>query len=109
DWLLLDSELLPWSAKAGALIKDQYATVGAAAHAAMPAALNTLDAGIGRGLDLAELRTRMAARAANADAFTEAYRRYCWPVDRLDGIQLAPFMVLASEGASHTARDHGWH
>jgi protein phosphatase len=109
DWLLLDCELLPWSAKAGALIKSEYATVGAAARAALPTVLNTIDAGIGRGLDLAELRTRMAARAANAAAFTEAYRRYCWPVDGLDGIQLAPFMVLASEGASHTARDHGWH
>ncbi|SDY42297.1 polynucleotide 3'-phosphatase /polynucleotide 5'-hydroxyl-kinase /polynucleotide 2',3'-cyclic phosphate phosphodiesterase [Micromonospora pattaloongensis] len=109
DWLLLDCELLPWSAKAGALIKGQYAAVGAAARAALPTALSALDAGIGRGLDLSELRARTAARAANAGAFTEAYRRYCWPIDGLDGIQLAPFMILASEGASHTARDHGWH
>jgi hypothetical protein len=109
DWLLLDCELLPWSAKAGALIKGQYAAVGAAARAALPSALSALDAGIGRGLDLTELRDRMAARAANADAFTAAYRRYCWPVDGLNGIQLVPFMVLASEGASHAARDHGWH
>jgi polynucleotide kinase-phosphatase len=109
DWLLLDCELLPWSAKAGALIKGQYAAVGAAARAALPSALSALDAGIDRGLELGELRTRMAARAANAEAFTEAYRRYCWPVDGLDGIQLAPFMVLASEGASHATRDHGWH
>jgi hypothetical protein len=36
DWLALDCELLPWSAKAIGLIKDQYASVGAAAHAAMP-------------------------------------------------------------------------
>jgi protein phosphatase len=109
DWLLLDCELLPWSAKAETLIKGQYATVGAAARAALPSALDALDAGIGRGLDLAGLRTRTAARAANADAFTQAYRRYCWPVDGLGGIQLAPFMLLASEGASHAARDHGWH
>ncbi|GII22765.1 polynucleotide kinase-phosphatase [Planosporangium mesophilum] len=109
DWLLLDCEVLPWSAKAESLIKGQYAAVGAAARAALPSSLDVLDAGIGRGLDLAGLRTRTAARAANAEAFTRAYRRYCWPVDGLEGIQLAPFMVLASEGASHAARDHGWH
>ena len=37
DWLLLDSEILPWSAKAGDLLRDQYAAVGAAARAALPA------------------------------------------------------------------------
>ena len=37
--------------------------------------------------------------AANADAFTDAYRRYVWPTDGLDGVQLAPFQVLATEGA----------
>ena len=33
EWLLLDCELLPWSAKAGELIRSQYAGVGAAAPA----------------------------------------------------------------------------
>src|SRR5690606_1270066 len=37
DWVLLDAELLPWSAKAGPLIRDQYAPVGAAARAALSA------------------------------------------------------------------------
>ena len=36
-WLLLDGELLPWSAKAGQLLRDQYAAVGAAARASLPA------------------------------------------------------------------------
>ncbi len=31
DWLLLDAELLPWSAKAEELLRSQYAAVGAAA------------------------------------------------------------------------------
>ena len=38
DWLLLDAELLPWSAKAGDLVRAQYAAVGAAARAALPQA-----------------------------------------------------------------------
>src|SRR5690554_2386959 len=38
DWIALDGEMLPWSAKARSLIRDQYASVGAAARAALPAA-----------------------------------------------------------------------
>jgi protein phosphatase len=109
DWLLLDAELLPWSAKAIGLIREQYASVGAAAGRALPGALAELDRAARRGLDVADLRERVASRLANASAFTEAYRRYCWSTDGLDGVRLAPFAVLASERASHAARDHGWH
>ncbi|MEV4184631.1 polynucleotide kinase-phosphatase, partial [Streptosporangium canum] len=38
DWLALDCELLPWSAKAEGLIRSQYASVGAAARTALPEA-----------------------------------------------------------------------
>ncbi|MGW6421295.1 polynucleotide kinase-phosphatase [Nocardia sp. NPDC055053] len=108
-WLLLDCELLPWSAKAGGLIRTQYAAMGAAARSALPPAVAALDAGLSRGLDLGDLRARTAARAGNAADFTTAYRRYCWPTTDLDGIQIAPFAVLAAEGASYAGRDHGWH
>ena len=43
SWLLLDAELLPWSAKAGQLLRDQYAAVGAAARASLPAAIGVLE------------------------------------------------------------------
>jgi polynucleotide kinase-phosphatase len=109
DWLLLDAELLPWSAKALALIREQYASVGAAAGRALPSALEHLDRAAERGIDVTDLRGRVASRLDNASAFTEAYRRYCWDTDGLDGVRLAPFAVLASERASHAARDHGWH
>ncbi len=51
DWLLLDCELLPWSAKALRLIQEQYASVGAAATAALPAVLDVLEATAARGVD----------------------------------------------------------
>ncbi|MGH3124506.1 MAG: polynucleotide kinase-phosphatase, partial [Streptosporangiaceae bacterium] len=35
-WVLLDCELMPWSVKAGDLLRHQYASVGAAARAALP-------------------------------------------------------------------------
>jgi protein phosphatase len=109
SWLLLDAEIMPWSAKAGQLLRDQYAAVGAAAGAALPAAVAVLSAALSRGLDVAELLERTSARLRNSGGFTAAYQRYCWPVSGLDGVRVAPFQVLASEGASHAARPHSWH
>ena len=109
DWLLFDAELLPWSAKAGELIRSHYASVGAAAGAALPAAVDVLSRAVARGLDVGALRDRMVDRAANAALFTAAYRRYVRPTDGLDGVTLAPFAVLAAEGANLAVRDNGWH
>jgi protein phosphatase len=109
DWLLLDAELLPWSAKAEDLLRSQYAAVGAAARSALPAAVGALQAASARGIDVGELLTRTASRADNAAAFTDAYRRYVWPTSGLEGVQLAPFQLLASEGRTWTDSDHGWH
>ena len=44
-----------------------------------------------------------------ADLYVEAYRRYCWPVESLADLKLAPFHLLASEGAVHSAKSHTWH
>ena len=35
---------------------------------------------------------------ATPTRFVDAYRRYVWPTDGLDGVQLAPFQVLAARG-----------
>ncbi|RJL34640.1 polynucleotide kinase-phosphatase [Bailinhaonella thermotolerans] len=110
DWLVLDAELLPWSAKATRLIQDQYASVGAAAGAALPAAEAALRAAAARGLDVSALLERTTRRAANAARFREAYGRYCWPVSGLDGVRLAPFQILACEGRTPAATEpHTWH
>ncbi len=109
SWLLLDAELLPWSAKAGALIRDQYATVGAAARRALPAAVSALEQASHRGLDVADLLARTALRETNAAAFTAAYRRYCWPTDGLGGVRIAPFQLVAYEGTACHRLPHAWH
>ncbi|WP_436698644.1 polynucleotide kinase-phosphatase [Nocardioides sp. BYT-33-1] len=110
DWLVLDCELLPWSAKALGLIKDQYAAVGAAAREALPAAADVLARAAARGLDVAAAADRMARRQADAAAFREVYAAYCRPTDGLDGVTVAPFQVLAAEGRvlAHT-EPHPWH
>jgi protein phosphatase len=109
DWLALDCELLPWSAKAGELLRGQYAPVGAAAAAAARAQTRVLAAAAGRGLDVAGLLERSREREDAAARFVAAYRRYCWRVDSVDDLKLAPFQVLAGEGEAHALRGHGWH
>ena len=49
------------------------------------------------------------SRLRNADAFTDAYRRYCWTTNGLDGVRIAPFQLLATEGKTYHDRDHLWH
>jgi protein phosphatase len=109
DWVLLDAELLPWSAKAGDLVRSQYAAVGAAARTALPAAVAALEQAADRGLDVGEVLDRQRRRVGDAEAFTQVYRRYCWPTDGLTGVSFAPFQLLATAGTTYADRPHAWH
>ncbi|MFI2506254.1 polynucleotide kinase-phosphatase [Streptomyces sp. NPDC018972] len=106
DWLLLDAELMPWSLKASGLLRSQYAAVGAASGAVFPGALAALESAAARGVEVEDLLNRQRERADSAAAFTDAYRRYCWTTDGLDGVRLAPFQILAVQGRSLAALPH---
>ncbi|MEU1002502.1 polynucleotide kinase-phosphatase [Streptomyces tibetensis] len=106
DWLLLDAELMPWSLKASGLLRSQYAAVGAASGAVLPQALAALQGAAARGVDVAGLLSRTGERATDAAAFTEAYRRYCWTTDGLEGVRLAPFQILAVQGRNLAGLPH---
>jgi protein phosphatase len=109
DWLALDCEVLPWSAKAQALLRET----------------NTPHRGRRRGRPQrrragphrrrrARLRRRRPARRAprpkeRVDKYRAAYRGYCWPVNGPEDHRIAPFHLLASEGGAHVDRDHVWH
>jgi protein phosphatase len=108
DWVCLDCELMPWSAKAQELLRQQYAPTGAAARAALPAVVEALTAAQAN-TDVAALLQQYREREEVAGLYVEAYRRYCWTVHSLTDLKLAPFHLLASEGAVHTAKDHLWH
>ncbi|MGH2391862.1 MAG: polynucleotide kinase-phosphatase [Chloroflexota bacterium] len=109
DWVVLDCELMPWSAKAQDLLRQQYAAVGAASGAALPAAITSLEQARTRGAEIGAVLDHFQQRAAMAERYVEAYRRYCWSVASVDDLKLAPFHILASEGAVHSDRDHVWH
>ncbi|WP_329268390.1 polynucleotide kinase-phosphatase [Streptomyces pseudovenezuelae] len=106
DWLLLDAELMPWSLKAAGLLRSQYAAVGAASGAVFPGALAALQGAADRGVDVSDLLARQRDRADAASAFTDAYRRYCWTTEGLDGVRLAPFQILAVQGRSLAGLPH---
>jgi len=109
SWLCLDCEFMPWSAKAQELLKQQYAAVGTAAIAANAEALTQLEVAEARGVDVGALVANARRRHDTIQRYREAYRRYCWPVQGVSGLKLAPFHLLASEGAVHVDKDHRWH
>jgi protein phosphatase len=100
---------MPWSAKAQALLQQQYAAVGAASRAALAETLTALKPAAERDATAAALLDRFQARADATSRYVDAYRGYCWPVRSVDDLKLAPFHLLATEGAVHVQRDHVWH
>jgi protein phosphatase len=105
DWFCIDCELMPWSAKAQELLKNQYAAVGAASLASLSSSLGTAK-GSPAPADLVE---RLETRLGDSVKFIDAYRRYCWQVTSIEDYKLAPFHLLACEGKTFVDRDHVWH
>jgi protein phosphatase len=109
DWICLDAELLPWSTKAQDLLRRQYAAVGASATAALTDTVSALTRAGAGGIDVAHTLDRSRDRLAAIEAYVAAYGRYVWPVEEITDLKLAPFHLLASEGAVHVDKDHLWH
>jgi protein phosphatase len=110
DWCCLDAEILPWNAKAQALLKEQYAPVASAGRAALVAELAVAEAGAGRDLAGADaLVAALRSRLADIEAYATAYARYCWEVNGLQDLRVAPFHLLAVEGRTLLDHDHHWH
>lgn len=109
DWVCLDAELLPWNAKAQGLIRDQYAPVATAGAAALSAAVTVAEAGVARGLPVAPLAERLRERHDAIQRYADAYAHYCWDVSGMEGVRVAPFHLLATEGHTYADRDHLWH
>lgn len=104
DWIVLDCELMPWSLKARDLLTRQYAAVGAASRTMLAEAHDILISAAARGLEMGELPAEYARRAMDAHRFTDAYRRYCWPVTGIDDLRLAPSTFWPPKAASTLGR-----
>lgn len=123
DWLCLDTELMPWSAKAQQLLVEQYAPVGRAGRDGLSKALEALRGAVGhkrksfdvgetvsgQNFDLQGVLDSYEARRESLEKYIEAYHQYCWPVDSVDDYRIAPFHILATEGKVWTNQSHIWH
>ncbi|MDR1135148.1 MAG: polynucleotide kinase-phosphatase [Clostridiales Family XIII bacterium] len=123
DWVCVDTELMPWSAKAQKLLEEQYAPVGRAGRSGLAAVVDVIgkasavldgrdvnvEAQSSQKADLSALLERYQSRADALNLYTDAYRRYCWDVKGLDDYRVAPFHVLATEGKTWCNENHVWH
>ncbi len=109
DWMLLDAEIMPWSAKASALIASQYEPVAVSSRAGLAAATDALRRAADNGAPVEALLARFADRAERAARYAHAWAPYVWPVSGVDDLRVAPFHLLASEGQVWFDQDHVWH
>ncbi|WP_045217379.1 polynucleotide kinase-phosphatase [Desulfonatronovibrio magnus] len=113
DWICLDAEIMPWSAKALELLLTQYAPTGAAGMAGLNAAMHSVLAMQSRtstsSLECDVLLDRLRQRRACVASYVESYGNYCWPVVELCDLKIAPFHLLATEGRVYDDKDHLWH
>ena len=123
DWVCVDAELMPWSAKAQTLLKGQYAPTGRAGRTGLAMAANAIrntitthggarpDAELPaeQSVDLARLLEKFTEREEALSLYTDAYRRYCWDVHCIDDYRIAPFHILATEGKTWNTENHLLH
>jgi protein phosphatase len=123
DWVCLDTELMPWSAKAGYLLAEQYAPVGRAGLGGLDSAISVLERAAevqtqtwavgekasGQNMDLTDILKSHTQRRESLGLYIDAYHRYCWPVKSVDDYRVAPFHVLATENRVWSDCDHLTH
>jgi protein phosphatase len=126
NWVCLDTELMPWSAKARSLILEQYAPTGRAGQNGLAKAVEALRAakvsyngkdssgvtfvsGTPGDMNLAAVLADYQNRQECIERYIEAYRRYCWPVNSIDDYRIAPFHILATEGKVWNDENHPRH
>jgi protein phosphatase len=127
-WVCLDTELMPWSAKAQKLLADQYAPVGRAGRDGLAGAMEALQKipilttpenlsgapasgkkEFANNMDITQTLNNFKYRRECLDLYTEAYRRYCWTVNSADDFRIAPFHILATEHKVWNEEDHVRH
>lgn len=123
DWVCLDTELMPWSEKAQTLLSRQYAPVGRAGKESIAAAIAALEETCkrpnrpfevdaltsGQNVDPSELLERFKVKQQSISGYIDAYREYCWKVNSVDDLRIAPFHLLACEGNVFSREKHVWH
>ncbi|MBI4491083.1 MAG: polynucleotide kinase-phosphatase [Deltaproteobacteria bacterium] len=109
DWCLIDCEIMPWNLKAGELLINQYELVATAGISAVQQMIDTLRLAQARGLPMDGMVETYERHLLALNRYQGAYQGYCWEVNGLRGVKVAPFHLLATEGHVYDDRDHEWH
>ena len=109
DWVCLDGELMPWSAKAKELLINQYAAVGSAATTALTDSIAALTKAKARGIEVEHLLADFITRKERIQKYIISYRNYCRETNGMEGLVFAPFHILGTEGKIYFDKQHPWH
>lgn len=109
DWVIFDSEIMPWSIKAQELIKNQYSAVGSAAVNALKEVLPVIEKAKERGIDISTIQNDYTNKYNNAIKYKQSYENYSKKAESIDDYKIAPFHILATENQMHTDKTHIWH
>lgn len=117
DWLCLDTELMPWSEKAQALIRSQYAPTGNAGIMSLSSTVQVLEqlyqnhivSGTESEISPEALLTKYQNKLHDMQNYKKAYQEYCWTVKATDDFRIAPFHILACENKVFSDQKHLWH
>jgi polynucleotide kinase-phosphatase len=109
DWVCLDGELMPWSAKAKELLIKQYAAVGSAATTGLTDSIAALTKAKARGIAVEHLVTDYTTRKERIEKYITSYRNYCRETNGIEGLVYAPFHILGTEGKTYFDKQHPWH
>ncbi|KAB7705330.1 polynucleotide kinase-phosphatase [Bacillus aerolatus] len=109
DFILLDAEIMPWNLKAKELISSQYAHVAENALLDRTILKNKLSAAAGRHDAIQSWLEEHHEKVNNALVFKEVFQKYCWDIEGVQNIQIAPFHVLAHSGETFFHKPHMWH
>lgn len=109
DWICLDCELMPWSVKAQELLRQQYASVGIAGCKSISDTLDSIEKVRRRGVDTNHMLDDFLERQKAVRKYIRSYQQYCWDVESISDIKIAPFHILATDGKVYFDKDHQWH
>ncbi|MCM3388149.1 polynucleotide kinase-phosphatase [Ureibacillus chungkukjangi] len=109
EFLLVDAEIMPWNLKAKELISSQYAHVAENAILDRSLLKNKLEGAAYNNENLNTWLKEYDEMLVNAQVFMDVFQKYCWEINDLNQIQIAPFHILAHSNETFFDKPHTWH
>jgi polynucleotide kinase-phosphatase len=109
EFVLMDAEILPWNLKAKELIQKQYAHVGEMAWLDRIKRKENLEKAELSGNKIQEWLAETNEQLRHTAIFRKSFQQYIWETTGIEGIQIAPFHILAHSGQTFFDRTHIWH